>query len=84
MHNQLLLTLTVGKLTQQSLTFPLSLMYRLRLLPLLINGQDDTAAHQFLVEREGADYKQVSRDDMEQLGKAIFYHYFNNYNPSFR
>lgn len=54
------------------------------LLEVSFNGAAYTAAHQFLVEREGLDYKQLSRDDMEKLGKAIFYHYFNNYNPSLR
>ncbi len=48
------------------------------------NGAAYVAAHQYHVAREGVGYKQESRDDMEQLGKAIFYHYFRNYNPSLR
>ncbi|MCP4312459.1 MAG: hypothetical protein GY790_14440 [Bacteroidetes bacterium] len=52
------------------------------LLQISFNGAACQAAHQYLVEREGANYKQGSRDEMEQLGSAIFFHYFRNYNPS--
>ena len=52
------------------------------LLGISFNGTACLAAHQYLVEMEGGTYKQGSRDEMEQLGRAIFFHYFNNYNPS--
>jgi hypothetical protein len=52
------------------------------LLQISFNGTACLAAHQYLVEMEGAAYKQGSRDEMEQLGRAIFFHYFKNYNPS--
>lgn len=52
------------------------------LLQISFNGTACLAAHQYLVEREGADYKRGSRDEMEQLGSAVFFHYFKNYNPS--
>jgi hypothetical protein len=52
------------------------------LLQISFNGAACVAAHQYLVEREGVAYKQESRENMEQLGRAIFFHYFKNYNPS--
>ncbi len=52
------------------------------LLQISFNGTACVAAHQYLVEREGVAYKQESRENMEQLGRAIFFHYFKNYNPS--
>lgn len=54
------------------------------LLQVSFNGAAFSAAHQYMVSKEGSDYRQGSRSEMELLGKAIFYHYFNNYNPSFR
>jgi hypothetical protein len=52
------------------------------LLQISFNGTACVAAHQYLVEREGVAYKQEPRENMEQLGRAIFFHYFKNYNPS--
>lgn len=52
------------------------------LLQISFNGTACVAAHQYLVEREGIDYRPESRENLEQLGRAIFYHYFKNYNPS--
>ena len=54
------------------------------LLQISFKGAACVAAHQFLVSREGAGYTPQSRDDLEQLGKAIFFHYFKNYNPSLK
>jgi hypothetical protein len=52
------------------------------LLQISFNGTACVAAHQYLVEREGKDYTSESRENMELLGRAIFFHYFKNYNPS--
>lgn len=40
------------------------------------------AAHQYLVHKEGLDYDARSRKELEVLGKAVFLHYFTNFNPS--
>jgi hypothetical protein len=54
-----------------------------RLTEISFNGAAYVAAHQYLVDREGPGYQPLSRDEMERLGKAIFRHYFEIYNPSF-
>ena len=52
------------------------------LLQISFNGAAYVAAHQYLVVKEGTDYTRGTRDEMEQLGKAIFHYYFKTYNPS--
>ena len=54
------------------------------LLQISFNGAAYVAAHQYLVAREGAGYSSGSRDEMEQLGKAILFHYLKKYNPSLK
>lgn len=54
------------------------------LLQISFNGAACVAAHQYMVAREGAEYDLLSREELEKLGKAIFFHYFNNYNPSLK
>ena len=54
-----------------------------RLTEISYNGAAYVAAHQYMVDKEGPGYQASSRAEMEQLGKAIFSHYFKNYNPSF-
>lgn len=54
-----------------------------RLTEISFNGAAYLAAHQYLVDKEGPGYQSCSRDEMEKLGKAVFQHYFETYNPSF-
>ena len=54
-----------------------------RLMQISFNGAAYVAAHQYMVAREGKNYKPGTRDEMERLGKAIFQYYFDTYNPSF-
>lgn len=50
-----------------------------RLVDISFNGAAFVAAHQYLVDKEGINYPNRSRDEMELLGKAVFQHYFNSY-----
>ena len=54
------------------------------LIQISFNGAAYQVAHQYLVEKEGKGYSAGSRDEMELLGKAILFHYFNVYNPSLK
>lgn len=47
------------------------------------NGAAYIAAHQYLVEKEGPGYPHYSREEMEQLGKAVFRYYFKNVTSAF-
>ncbi len=53
------------------------------LMKISFNGAAYVAAHQYMVAREGNNYKPGTRDEMERLGQAIFQYYFDTYNPSF-
>ena len=44
------------------------------------NGAAYVAAHQYIVSKEGPGYTSQTRDEMEQLGKAIFQYYFKTVN----
>ena len=44
-------------------------------------GAAAVAAHQYRVAREGVAYEPWSRERMEQLGDAIFRHYFGTFGP---
>jgi hypothetical protein len=46
------------------------------LMNISFKGAACVAAHQYLVSR-GHDPAGLSKENMEQLGQAIFYHYFN-------
>jgi hypothetical protein len=52
------------------------------LMRISFNGAAFMAAHQYLVAKEGAGTTPVSRGEMESLGKAIFYHYFQDRSPT--
>lgn len=54
------------------------------LLNISFNGAACVAAHEYMVISEGPKYVPLSREELEKLGKAIFFHYFNNYNPSLK
>lgn len=52
------------------------------LMRISYRGAAYVAAHQYLVAREGKDYKPGSRDDMEKLGHAVFQYYFSTFQNS--
>jgi hypothetical protein len=53
-----------------------------RLMQISFNGAAFVAAHQYLAAREGPGAQDLSRQEMELLGKAVFQYYFNEYHPS--
>jgi len=53
------------------------------LMQISFNGAAYVAAHQYMVAREGKNYKPGTRDEMERLGQAIFQYYFDTYHLSF-
>ncbi len=52
------------------------------LMEISFKGAAYVAAHQYLMVKDGPDYLQMSRSEMELLGRAIFQYYFRTYNPS--
>jgi len=46
------------------------------LMEISFNGAAFQAAHQYLTVQDGPAYESMSRDEMETLGKAVLYHYF--------
>ncbi|MCK4748136.1 MAG: hypothetical protein KAT15_13900, partial [Bacteroidales bacterium] len=44
------------------------------------NGAAYLAAHQYLVAKKGQGYQRIRRDEMEELGKAVFQYYFDSLN----
>jgi hypothetical protein len=48
------------------------------LMDISFNGAAGLAAHQYLLAREGIAYPRISREEMEQLGRAVLNHYFTN------
>jgi hypothetical protein len=47
-----------------------------RLMEISFNGAAYQAAHQYLSVKEGPEYTSLTRDEMENLGKAVLNHYF--------
>ena len=47
------------------------------LIQISFNGAAYQAAHQYLVQKEGPDYPQGTREEMEQLGRAVLNEYFS-------
>lgn len=52
------------------------------LMEISFKGAAYVAAHQYLLARNEFAYKNAERDEMEQLGLAIFHYYFKTFIPS--
>lgn len=50
------------------------------LMDISFRGAASIAAHQYLVVKEGRDYRRMQGASMEKIGMAIFQYYFNTYN----
>ncbi len=47
-----------------------------KLMQISFNGAAYLAAHQYLTVKEGPGYEQMTRAEMEALGRAVLNHYF--------